>query len=362
MRIIKEYSRIRIRTVQYSTVLILYTFYKIVAVYTYCKIRNVSAYGLAVSHSAFSSKLCIATEGAVYAWRWLIMFRPDSDKVVFAEKKHLQSSEHLSGSKLLDNVPASSHSLVVGEGSKTHFTPKYSDTSVVKSVKQFEAKRSGSLEDKAWGKKRIDVLKSDPLAGGSIKTYDRRHIEQTPSEQSDKITVDWTSRNIPLDKSGKARNQVRSDEFGLSDVLTRKKSVRTENQMRNNIPVAALGDKAYRVPEHSSGFYAQGGLIPGSSIVIKKSGKPVLQKREGTTTVQKTLSTMTYAQKVAIEDEKYERAQVLLLNVRILLFHCCVYLTVFVDAQNGSTAMGRLVPSWEERTGLYIVNPQDEND
>lgn len=86
--------------------------------------------------------------------------------------------------------------------------------------------------------------------------------------------------------------------------------------MRNNINVAAPGDKSYKVPEHSPGYYAQGGLIPGSSIVKRASAKPALQKREGTTTVQKTLSTMTYAQKVALEDERYEREQVLLLNVR----------------------------------------------
>lgn len=265
------------------------------------------------------------------------MFSHSSEKFILAEKKHNESTTHLNGSKILDSVPNSQTSLVIGERSKTHYPIKYSDTMEIKTVKFFKAKKSGCLEDIAYGRKRIDLPPSDPIKGGAYKTYDRRHLQETPSKQSDKITVDWTSRNIPLLESGEARNRYRSEEFGLSDVLTRKKSVQTENQMRNDIPTASRGDKAYKVPEHSAGFYGEPGLIPGSSIAKRASGRPVLQKREGTTTVQKTLSTITHARKIAIEEDAYERAQVLLLNVscssiqvvnimnllKMLFYSCC---------------------------------------
>lgn len=164
------------------------------------------------------------------------MFRHDSDKVVFAEKRHSDSTAHLCGGTLLDNAQARDRSLVVGEGSKTHFPQRYSETTERKTIKQFQHKESGRVEDLPWGKRRIECPKTDILVGGAVKTYFRRHIDPSPSEQSDKITVDWTSRNIPLDKTGKARNQVRSDEYKLSDVLTRKRSVVLERYVSNHLP------------------------------------------------------------------------------------------------------------------------------
>jgi hypothetical protein len=249
------------------------------------------------------------------------MFGRDSSKLVFAEKSHIDSATHLNGGQILSSVPNSQTSLVIGEGSKTHYAMKYSDTREIKTVKQFSVKKSGCVEDHAFGKKRIDLPASDPIKGGSFKTFDRRHLVQGPSEQSDKITVDWTSRNIPKTENGQNRNQYRSEEFHLSDVLTRKKSVETEGKRRNNIPTSVPGDKSYRKPEHSTGFYAEPGLVPGSTIVTRASGKPVLQKREETTTVQRTLSKMTYEEKVARAEEEYERSQVLLLNVSTI--HKC---------------------------------------
>jgi len=38
--------------------------------------------------------------------------------------------------------------------------------------------------------------------------------------------------------------------------------------------VRSLGDKHYKSPEYSAGFYKDGGLIAGSSNVNRKSNKP----------------------------------------------------------------------------------------
>jgi len=37
------------------------------------------------------------------------------------------------------------------------------------------------------------------------------------------------------------------------------------SEMRNGVPIAALGDKNYRAVEYESGFFQAGGLIAGST-------------------------------------------------------------------------------------------------
>ncbi len=44
-----------------------------------------------------------------------------------------------------------------------------------------------------------------------------------------------------------------------------KQNVEGFDEKRNQIPYRALGDKPYKYTEDSSGFYREGGLIPGSS-------------------------------------------------------------------------------------------------
>jgi hypothetical protein len=48
------------------------------------------------------------------------------------------------------------------------------------------------------------------------------------------------------------------------NVLNMGKKVKVTDA-RNGIPEYSLGDKIYKQPEHSSGFYRDGGLIVGSS-------------------------------------------------------------------------------------------------
>jgi len=48
-----------------------------------------------------------------------------------------------------------------------------------------------------------------------------------------------------------------------------KKRVSTMFEARNGLPMASLGDKAYRAPEYQPGYFRDGGLIAGSTNTIK---------------------------------------------------------------------------------------------
>ena len=51
--------------------------------------------------------------------------------------------------------------------------------------------------------------------------------------------------------------------------MGRKIRIEDEKAQRNGLEVISPGDKAYKTPEHSSGFYREGGLVTGSTIATR---------------------------------------------------------------------------------------------
>lgn len=105
-----------------------------------------------------------------------------------------------------------------------------------------------------------------------------------------------------------------------------------------------VGDKAYRIVEHSDKYYAQGGLIAGSTIQLRKKSSVVMKKgpdNQGRTTEAKKL--ISYAEKAKLAGIKEEINDVLVLT-------------------NSYTKLNQELPCWEEKTGFYIVRPEDEAD
>jgi hypothetical protein len=110
--------------------------------------------------------------------------------------------------------------------------------------------------------------------------------------------------------------------------------------MRNGIPNRVPGDRAFKKVEHEPGYYAKGGLIPGSSIQLKKAHTAEFKKSEsnsGTTNTGSQRRRQTFAEKRAAADAAYDLMQ--------------------VTSLTNST---ELVPCFEERTGAYLVKPEDE--
>ena len=79
-----------------------------------------------------------------------------------------------------------------------------------------------------------------------------------------------------------------ADEYDMESYMNRKQRPgRSIESMRNGIPVAVPGDRAFKKVEHEPGYYAKGGLIPGSSIQLRKSAKPEMRGGEEATKVTK---------------------------------------------------------------------------
>ena len=55
--------------------------------------------------------------------------------------------------------------------------------------------------------------------------------------------------------------------------MTQKQRIKSLYDQRNGLPMTSLGDKNYKHPDYTPGFFKDGGLIPGSTNQLKlKSG------------------------------------------------------------------------------------------
>ena len=92
------------------------------------------------------------------------------------------------------------------------------------------------------------------------------------------------SSTMPFHWNSKHRvSEIKSLEYNLDDVMTRKKRINSLDAQRNLIPVRNMGDKPYREPERSTNFCCGEGLIPGAS--ISRHRNKSLLKTEGTVNI-----------------------------------------------------------------------------
>jgi len=230
-------------------------------------------------------------------------------------------------------------SLVPSEGARSHYPPLYS--------MPFEQKIKARLSQpasKEWverGKKSIKPIKHDdePRREG-VKYFPEQSTKR--SEQGE--TLDLGKKRVVMNEELEIPcARVRGGaQYDMEGYMNRKQRINTIERLRNGIPVRASGDKYYYDADREPGFYAKGGIIPGSSIQLRKSARPELRKGEETNVKVKKCEE-TYAEKVKRLALEYEVNQVNTLT-------------------QATTKLGAAVPSWESRTGNFLVAPENEDD
>jgi hypothetical protein len=143
---------------------------------------------------------------------------------------------------------------------------------------------------------------------------------------------------IYSDDGNRAGNKI-SKEYKLEADMTRKQRIRETDtdRIRNEIGVATKvlvyclafavllsaikqGDKAYRIADHEADYFAKGGLVPGSTIALKKSAKPIMKSTLAMTNAEKK-ATISFSDKVRNSKMSYERNLINSLTVSTSLLH-----------------------------------------
>jgi len=252
---------------------------------------------------------------------------------------HLHQTSHVSVNADLV-VPLNRGCVIPGDRGRSHFEPMHSQANEWKcTMRQSERSRAYGAEAAELGKKCMQepARKPDPaqckktiaLDDGSMAAC-RRGVEIKG------LCVGFKSL-----KHFDARSEA--PEYDMETYMNKKQRAgATLGRMRNNIGVAAPGDRPFKVAEHEPGYYAKGGLIPGSSIQLRKSAKPERRPGEATTGgIKRGEKKLTYHQKQQLAAEQSDLAQV-------------AALTQAFERQ------GNEVQSFEQRTGAWLIKPEDE--
>jgi len=99
-----------------------------------------------------------------------------------------------------------------------------------------------------------------------------------------------------------------SKEIHLDKQMGRKRVIDSLEDQRNLVGVKCLGDKSYKYPEYSAGFYHERGLVPGSSNTFKTTKKPIHKTIEVNANTKKG---MTWKDRVKMEEKNEEEKAVL---------------------------------------------------
>ena len=267
----------------------------------------------------------------------------ENNKVVFNQRRHVRPEidSHLlavAAPLLNPRMVEPDKGLVSNDNGRGHYEPWYSESPEFRSGMRLVPCKQYSVEHVERGKKSIR-----PAVNGKTQewTEQRRHNMEEYTRRSEacgELCIGFT-------KLRKFQPRGEAPQFDMEGAMNRKqRSGRSIEIMRNGIPVAVEGDKAFKDADREPGFYAQGGIIPGSTIQLRKSSKGdkkgggiIAPTRKGGT------ATLTYAEKMRLKDLEYEKNQVSALNV-------------------ATAKQGVAYPSFEERTGCWLVTPSMEND
>mmetsp|Transcript_23343 Transcript_23343/g.38897 ORF Transcript_23343/g.38897 Transcript_23343/m.38897 type:complete len:269 (+) Transcript_23343:73-879(+) len=257
-------------------------------------------------------------------------------KLRFTERDHrptaMPSAPLLHGGIIDSSVPPDT-SIILGERGRKNFDPKYCAPSDWRAAKrQLPHKTNSDLEQKPGGKRLIPHPTKDNF---ELVPTGKAHF---PTPRSD---VERRNPNFSRKKS--VLQPTEPSEYNLEVSMNRKQRIQEERQKRNDIAAATPGDKSYKNADREPGFYAEGGLVTGSTIALKKSGKPTLQKREDIRTGPPKKLEATYGKLMERLAREYDQNQVSSLTVASTDFQ------------------GQVVPSWEEKTGNHLVDPDDDS-
>lgn len=235
-------------------------------------------------------------------------------KLKFTQRDHHPSGEpkfsHLLGPKAINEDRWEiSDNLIPHDRGKKRFPPLYSSSELGPRGKRHIPPPPGKGEIVTRGKRCIHPLNN---SNSEISFQTKKPDLDSSMKRSESCllpAIGWTTKKaVDQDQEPKSYN--------IESTMNRKQRIKTDLDKRNDIPVSTLGDKSYKEADMETGFYAQGGIIPGSTIVERKSAKPTLRKSEdSTSTIKPKKLEATYAKLQARLEYEYELNQVLALTV-----------------------------------------------
>jgi hypothetical protein len=223
-------------------------------------------------------------------------------------------------------------SLYQGSVGKCRFPALYSaEEDAMPAKKPYEKKISEEMVLR--GKRPLPIPATKPSRPEGV-----RRIEVASSSDTYELMM-------PIKR--KSENVPSSVEYNMELTMNRKQRVQPGTERnRNYIPVAKPGDKGFGAADREPGFYAKGGLIVGSTIIARQPtgiGVRRAADSDGGQSASKPLSnTKTYMDKLKRMSRDTDVEQVMSLT-------------------NGAFKLGQSVPSWEEKSGFYLCNPEDED-
>eukprot|EP01041_Mallomonas_annulata_P014206 gene14206-30226_t len=259
------------------------------------------------------------------------------------EKRHHETMSHILPAAVINKQLVKDEregSLILGEGGKVHFSTGYCKEEEFLSTKKKIPFMVHSGDGIVRGTRIYSQEVTDPILhpkSGEI----RNHLRVFPEERnrrSDYVSfpAHWKSKAQVKLPNGMKAADLRSDGYDLEPILNRKQRVKSLDDLRNNIPLAKLGDKAYSVPEQSPNFFVSEGLIAGSTNTYRNNKT---KNNNSNLEVEMTLNGFEkHKMKNLYKQRNYDMNQ------------------------ENDTILGQKVPSWEEKTGLYLVSPADEDD
>lgn len=268
----------------------------------------------------------------------------DNLKVVFNQRRHVRPEveTHLLpgvSAPLLDpRLIREEKGLVCNDNGRRNYEPWYSESPAFRSGMRLVAGRKEKGEEVLErGKKSIR-----PAQNGNVQewTEQRKHNISEYTRRSDECA----ELCVGFTKLRKFQARAQAASYDMEGAMNRKqRSGRSIEIMRNGIPVAVEGDRAFKDADREPGFYAKGGIIAGSTIQMRASNKGA--KKGGIIAPTKKGPTvlLSYADKVRQRELDYEQSQVQGLTA-------------------ANSKGGVSVPSFEERTQCWLVTPEMEKD
>lgn len=242
-------------------------------------------------------------------------------KFHFNERRHVT---HYKVDKFLSLKP---ESIVLGESIRGHYEEKFSLSNGPRGIRIVEGRQEYSKDFVDRGKKYLE-LKETPSSTFSPSVRQFHGTANLPSEAATKLSKEWSS------KSRVTAIAIKSNDYNLENIMNRKQRIPSLDQRRNNVPLGNEGDKYYKDADRERDFYKTEGLISGSTIALKKSGKIELRKTDDFHNKNSSSITfgsrLTYKEKQKKNDLDDDLQQLRALN-------------------NISLRLGQEVPSWEKR-------------
>lgn len=206
-------------------------------------------------------------------------------------------------------------SLAIGESKRRFFSSQYAQEQEFRpGCKMVEHRdRSDSGEHIPVRRPQLHTL----TFTASDRYRDRRHLKESdlPSVKNPvEKDVDWTRKRVTLDEKQQPVSHFRSSEYNLEYNMTRKHRVEDAHKQRNGIPIASLGDKPFKIAELAPGFFAEGGLVAGSTIRARPPKQLKGSKKEDQT-LGKSIKSLTAMEKRTQYINDSDKRQVAMLTV-----------------------------------------------